>query len=228
MPRGLPSGPRNFTLLSGGSYTATVGWDTPIDLGPLPIVGYQISLWTFMDINQPNYPLVSVVSANRRQYQVEGLTPGLVYKFGIQAFTKAGIGAMTLEPKYIDHGIYSPLGLPAAPSQVVVAGLGAATVKLSWSEPDPDGGAGIKNYRITATPLTDRVKGVWNGKPVSIVCSAEEPNPECTDEYIFGMKKRANLVDGVRYAYTVAAQNKYGWGPESNPAVTAMTEANEA
>jgi len=110
MPRALPSGPRNFTLLSGGSYTATVGWDTPIDLGPLPIVGYQISLWTFMDINEPIYLLISVVSANRRQ----------VYKFGIQAFTKAGIGAMTLEPKYIDHGIYSPFGLPAAPSQVVV------------------------------------------------------------------------------------------------------------
>lgn len=228
MPRALPSGPRNFTLLSGGSYTATVGWDTPLDLGPLPIVGYQISLWTFLDINEPNYPLVSIVSANKRNFQVEGLVPGLVYKFGIQGFTRAGIGAMTLEPKYIDDGVYSPLGLPAAPSEVVVAGLGAATVKLSWSEPDPDGGAGIKNYRITATPLTDRVKGVWNWKPVSIVCTADGPDPECADEYIFGMKKRANLVDGVRYVFTVAAQNKYGWGPESNPAVTAMTEANEA
>lgn len=43
MPRPLPSGPRNFRIVSGGSTTVTLAWEAPKDVDPaLPVQGYQV------------------------------------------------------------------------------------------------------------------------------------------------------------------------------------------
>lgn len=45
MPRPLPSGPRNFRIVSGGSTTVTLAWDPPTDVDlALPVQGYQVTL----------------------------------------------------------------------------------------------------------------------------------------------------------------------------------------
>ena len=159
---------------------------------------------------------------------MEGLTPGLVYKFGIQAFTKAGIGGMTLQPKvrtpctettsphtrahsshlfppththypqqqYIVDGIYFPMGVPDNPSQVGIVGMGTGAIKVQWEAPEPDGGASIKNYRITATPLNTGKLTLRQKKPVVVVCNAEDPAPQCESDFILmvGSTKKAGGV----------------------------------
>ena len=99
IPNARPSGPRNFRVVSGGSTSVTLAWDAPKHVGSEPIAGYTLSIFNnegyWYPNQRPEYPQVSV-GAGVHQYRLTGLTPGVAYQFGVQAYTKLAPGAMTV------------------------------------------------------------------------------------------------------------------------------------
>lgn len=216
IPNYRPSGPRNFRVIAAGSTTATLAWDAPQHDGGKAIVGYTISLFNnegYWFPNQaPEYPQINV-GADIRQYRLKGLTPGLQYQFGIQAYTRVSSGAMTV------NAMHNPLGLPGKPATVTVEGVGNTTVSLSWEDADPNGGVEPTNYRLTATPV-GAPAGVHAEEIVCPVKAAQSaPDFECAGAYLW-----MRLVNGVTYSFTVQAKNKFGWGPTSDYPATATPE----
>ena len=204
IPNARPSGPRNFRVISAGSTTVSLGWSIPQNTGPSPILGYTISVFNNEGVLRPEYPQVNV-GPGVRSYRLTGLTPGLPYQFGVQAYTALNAGAMTV------NALHNPLGLPAAPSVVDIAGVGNTTVSLTWEPPDPDGGVAPSHYRITAIPQGTNPPGVLTQEIVCPVKATNDaPDFECAEQYLW-----MNLVNGITYSFTVAAKNKFGWGPTS-------------
>ena len=208
IPNLKPSGPRNFRVISGGSTSVTLGWEAPENIGTEPVLGYTISLFNnegFRFPNQaPEYPQVNV-GPDVRRFRLTQLTPGLEYQFGIQAYTASSPGAMTL------NVLHNPLGLPSKPAVVTVLGVGSTTVNLEWEDGDPSGGLEATHYRLTATPL-DAPAGVLAEELVCPVKATQDaPDFECAGTYLW-----MRLVNGVTYSFTVAAKNKFGWGPTSD------------
>ncbi len=216
IPNFSPSGPREFRVLAGGSTTATLAWQAPETIGGEAILGYTISLFNnegFRFPNQaPEYPQVNV-GPDARRYRLTGLTPGLPYQFGIQAYTATSPGAMTV------NVMHDPIGLPSKPAVVTVTGVGNTTVNLEWEDGDPSGGLESTHYRLTATPV-DPPAGVLTEEIVCPVKATNDaPDFECAATYLW-----MRLVNGVTYSFTVAAKNKFGWGPTSNYPATATPE----
>lgn len=199
MPRSLPSGPRDFTIVSLGSRAVTVSWQPPKEIGRQRILGYQISFIEYNQFGEPEYPrILRSPDPTVLEARITDLTPGVTYDLGIQAYTRTGIGAMTVNVQFM------PIGLPARPARVEVIGVGDGAVKVRWEEPDPNGGMDPSAYRITATP-TDSSES-----PVTAICTTKNPIEECDTEFVL-----TGLTNGVRYSIRVAARNVFGWGPYS-------------
>ncbi len=209
IPNARPSGPRNLRVVAGGSTSVTLSWVTPENIGDNPILGYTISMFNAEGYLRPEFPQINV-GADVRQYRLLGLTPGLEYSFGVQAYTDKNSGGMTL------NALHNPLGLPAAPALVEIAGVGNTTVSLTWEAPDPDGGVAPSDYLITATPQSPVPAGVLTETILCpVVAKTEAPDFECDSAYLW-----MNLVNGVTYSFAVAAKNKFGWSSMSTyPAI---------
>jgi len=208
IPNARPSGPQNFRLVAAGSTTATLAWEAPEHVGNQPILGYTISIFNnegyWFPNQKPEYPQISV-GADVRRYRLTGLRPGLPYQFAVQAYTKLSPGAMTV------NVLHNPLGLPGKPALVDIVGVGNTTVNLEWEDADPNGGVEPTHYRLIATPV-DAPAGVFTEEIVCPVkASQDAPDFECAATYLW-----MRLVNGVTYSFTVAAKNKFGWGPTSD------------
>ena len=215
IPNARPSGPRNLRVVSGGSTSVTLSWTVPENVGSNPIVGYTISMFNAEGFLRPEFPQINV-GADVRQYRLVGLTPGLEYSFGVQAYTDKNSGGMTL------NALHNPLGLPAAPAVVDIAGVGNTTVSLIWEAPDPDGGVAPSDYRVIATPQAPVPAGVLTEEILCpVAATTEAPNFECAEAYLW-----MHLVNGVTYSFTVAAKNKFGWGATSTYPAIATPEGS--
>ena len=208
IPNARPSGPRDFRVVSAGSTSATIAWEVPEHVGNEPILGYTISLFNnegyWYPNQRPEYPQISV-GPDVRRYRLTGLKPGLEYQFAVQAYTRLSPGAMTV------NTMHNPLGLPGQPAKVEITGTGNTTVNLTWEDADPNGGIEPSHYRLTATPV-DPPAGVLAEEIVCPVKATQDaPDFECAGTYLW-----MRLVNGVTYSFTVAAKNKFGWGPTSN------------
>lgn len=204
IPGGQPSGPRNVRIVAAGSTTATLAWDTPEFTSKEAIEGYTLFIYQQGQAFEPAYPQVNV-AAGVHQYRLTGLKPGIPYTFAVQAFTKSFAGGMTIHP------MHTPLGLPEKPALVEVTGIGNTTVDLRWEDADPSGGIPATYYRITATPV-GAPAGVLTEEIVCPVKAKQDaPDFECPSTYLW-----MQLNNGVTYSFTVAAKNKFGWGPTSD------------
>ena len=208
IPNARPSGPRDLRIVSAGSTTATLAWQVPQHVGPEPILGYTVSIFNnegyWFPNQRPEYPQVSV-GPDVRRYRITGLKPGLEYQFAVQAYTRLSPGAMTV------NVMHNPLGLPGKPALVEVTGIGNTTVNLAWEDADPNGGIEPTHYRLTATPVNPPAGVLAEEIVCPVKASQEAPDFECAGEYLW-----MRLVNGVTYSFTVAAKNKFGWGPTSN------------
>lgn len=208
IPNARPSGPRDFHLVSAGSTSATLAWDVPEHVGSEPILGYTISIFNnegYWFPNQaPEYPQISV-GPDVRRYRITGLNPGLEYQFAVQAYTRLAPGAMTVNVMHL------PLGLPGKPALVEISGTGNTTVNLAWEDADPNGGIEPTHYRLTATPINPPAGVLAEEIVCPVKATQEAPDFECAGTYLW-----MRLVNGVTYSFTVAAKNKFGWGPTSD------------
>jgi titin len=208
IPNARPSGPRDFRVVSAGSTTATIAWEVPEHVGNEPILGYTISLFNnegyWFPNQRPEYPQISV-GPDVRRYRLTGLKPGLEYQFAVQAYTKLSPGAMTV------NTLHNPLGLPGKPALVEITGSGNTTVNLTWEDADPNGGVEPTHYRLIATPVNAPAGVFVEDITCPVKATQDVPDFECAGEYLW-----MRLVNGATYSFTVAAKNKFGWGPTSN------------
>lgn len=208
IPNARPSGPREFRIVSAGSTSATLAWEPPQHVGGEPVIGYTISIFNnegyWFPNQRPEYPQISV-GADVRRYRITGLKPGLAYQFAVNAYTRLAPGAMTV------NAMHNPLGLPGKPALVEITGTGNTTVNLAWEDADPNGGIEPTHYRLTATPVGAPAGVLAEEIVCPVKATQEAPDFECAGEYLW-----MRLVNGVTYSFTVAAKNKFGWGPTSN------------
>jgi len=89
--------------------------------------------------------------------------------------------------------------------------VGNNTVNLEWEDGDPSGGLESTYYRLTATPINPPAGVLAEEIVCPVKASQDAPDFECAGTYLW-----MRLVNGVTYSFTVAAKNKFGWGPTSD------------
>lgn len=119
---------------------------------------------------------------------ISGLTNGSAYTFDVVAWNKQSAS----NPSSASAPV-TPLGPPAAPTEVVAA-AGDASALVSWTAP-PDAGSPVTGYTVYASPGSAK-------------CS---PNPVATSCVVEG------LTNGKPFTFVVEATNSAGTGPESAP-----------
>jgi len=100
-------------------------------------------------------------------------------------------------------GIYCELcitGLPGKPGIPTFTDVLDTSVVLHWTAPEDNGGAEITNYVIHCRPETEA-----------------EWKPATSDKVAKTEHKLTNLKTNVEYTFKVAAVNKVGTGPFSDP-----------
>ena len=129
--------------------------------------------------------------SNKTSEMVNGLTNGKTYTFKVAAHNAVGTGAPSAASKAVT------IGVPSAPSGLTVA-PGSAQATVAWRAPANHGGA-ISSYVITPYLGT-------------VAQTPQTFHSNATFDVVTG------LTDLKSYAFTVAARNANGTGPQSAPA----------
>ena len=140
-----PTAPRNVTATLGSSgRTVQVGWQTPIDAGGSPIIGYTVT-------TSPGGATCS--AAPSLACDVAGLSPNTAYTFTVAA--QNGLGA---SPPSTPSSPFTTPGptVPGATTNVIAVG-GVGTALVSWTPPANDGWSPITSYQVTATSVPPTV-----------------------------------------------------------------------
>ena len=178
-----------------GDGEAVVSWTPPSQDGGSPITGYAVTPYRDGLAGSPR-PFTSTATTQT----VTGLDNGTAYSFRVAAVSAVGSG----EPSAPSPAV-TPRTTPAAPGDVTAMPAdGSATV--SWTPPAHDGGGPVTGYVVTPYRA-----GVPDGRWLA---------PSATTSLMV-----TGLVNGASYAFTVAATNAAGTGPESprSAAVTPRT-----
>ena len=180
-------GSPSVTSVTAGNARATLTWTAPTSSGGSPITGYVVTPYLGTTPEAPTY-----FESTATTQTVTGLTNGSAYRFRVAAANALGTG---LPSWYSDEVI--PATVPGAPViGPVTAGIRRVTV--SWSAPVSSGGSPVTGYVVT--PYVDG--------------DAQEP---ATFDSTATTQTVGGLADGTTYAFTVAAINAVGAGPESAP-----------
>jgi len=185
-----PPGPPVAISASPGDRVVLLTWYPPLSDGNTPITNYVVEYrqsgagdWREL----PREPSTNTTAA------VPGLVNGTTYEFRVRAVNEAGESGPPLS---------APKETPATVPTVVTAvqrAVGDAQVTLTWSPPEDDGSAEVRDYVVQYRPEG----GSWND-----VDDEVGPEPERTV---------TGLVNGTRYAFRIAPVNRIGRGPWSRP-----------
>ena len=142
--------------------------------------------------------------------KVTDLVEGDQFEFHVAAENKAGIGAFSPPSQPITaKDPWNKPGKPGRPEGTNVTGY---TMDLAWTAPADDGGAEITDYvieyRVQGTPKWQQYK-------------QDAPNPD-TKATAKGLK------EDTYYEFRVAAVNKAGQGPFSDPSEPIKTQIGRA
>ncbi len=129
--------------------------------------------------------------SNKTSVVVTGLANGRSYTFKVAAHNAVGTGSLSAASKAVT------IGVPSAPSGLSVA-PGSAQATVSWRAP-ANHGHGISTYIVTPYLGT-------------VAQPAQTFHSSATVEIVTG------LTDLKSYAFSVAARNAVGTGPQSSPA----------
>ena len=127
------------------------------------------------------------------------------YEFRVAAENKAGIGEFSAPSESILAK--NPWTLPGKPGRPEASNVTGFTADLTWTAPESDGGAEITHYLMQYRP---------KGSDKWIDYNSQEKIP--------GLNHTAgNLKENTEYEFRVAAENKAGVGPWSDPSEPVKT-----
>ena len=136
---------------------------------------------------------------------VAGLVEGNEYEVRVAAENRAGVGEFSPpSAPFLAKDPWQKPGKPGRPNTDNVTGHG---LDLAWAAPESDGGAEIFNYLIDYRSFGELK---WQKY------STTEPQPETC-------YKIEKLRENTEYEFRVAAENRAGVGPYSDPSEPART-----
>src|SRR5437773_306701 len=188
-PAGPPGAPQGLGATAGDA-TVTLTWSAPSSNGGSPITNYRIYRGT-----SSNGETLKATIGNVLTYSDTSVTNGVTYYYQVSALNNVGEGPKSNEASATPTAPATPPGAP----QGLVATAGDATVTLTWSAPNSNGGSPITNYRIyRGTSSNGETLLATIGNVLTY-----------TD---------TSVTNGVTYYYQVSAMNGAGEGPRSNEA----------
>src|SRR5207249_4179092 len=137
-PPSPPSAPQNLVATVGNAQVGLT-WQAPASNGGSPITNYKV----YRGTTSGGETLVATIG-NQLSYSDGGLTNGVTYYYQVSAVNNVGEGPKSNEASATPTAPATPPGAP----QGLVATAGDATVTLTWSAPNSNGGSPITNYRI--------------------------------------------------------------------------------
>ena len=198
-----PGPPENPKVSDVFKESCVLTWQTPATDGGSPIIGYVIErrLTSSQRWVKANKDTVSELT-----YKDTDLIEGNEYEFRICAENKVGVGPpSTPTPPVMAKDPWEKPGKPGAPTFSDIKGT---SIGLNWTPPESDGGSAIFHYHVEY-----RVEGKVDWVPYK-----RDKNPAQSD-------KVKGLVEDTIYEFRVAAENKAGQGPWSDP--SAPVQAKE-
>jgi hypothetical protein len=131
----VPLRPQSLQAVASDS-KVDLYWETPSDDGGSPITNYTIYRGT-----ASGGETFQALTGNVLTYADTNVANGQLYYYKVSATNAIGEGPNSTEVNA------KPLGLPSEPQSLQVS-YGDSYVKLTWIEPNSDGGSSITNYRI--------------------------------------------------------------------------------
>ena len=189
-----PSAPRDLRVSDIASGQCVLHWNEPSDDGGSPIIGYTIEK---RDPVRHNWSYAAETSVSDRESRVTSLTDKQSYWFQVAAKNEIGTGEFAeIGPVDIKEQI-DPPGKPEPPK----AGETKSTsIKINYQPPVSDGGAPITGYHIERRISTSNR---WMQ-----ITKIAVPGLQYEDK---------ETIEDTTYIYRVAAENRAGLGPYSEP-----------
>ncbi|MDR1266334.1 MAG: fibronectin type III domain-containing protein [Propionibacteriaceae bacterium] len=188
--------PTDVKAVAGDTQVA-LSWESPLDTGTQPIVGWEISYRPQTDNADAPWS-VMVVDSNPNLGTVTGLTNGTVYDFEVAALTYVGRGIPGLVSAMPYAGgpqaCQAPSGLVATPGNTMVG--------LTWNAPADAATCGLVDYRVEYRLATDDYWTIWD---------------EAAEATTLTRDTVKDLVNDQLYQFRVIALNLFGDVLASSP-----------
>ena len=201
-PAAVPGAPEAPAVSEIFSDNCQVSWQPPTEDGGSPVSGYHLERRTtastrWVRINKEQIPELTL--------KVTDLIEDNQYEFRVAAENKAGIGEFS--PPSQPVLAKDPWQKPGKPGRPEASGVTGSHLQLEWTAPESDGGAEITNYVIE-----HRVQGKTKWEKYTV----DEAIPQ-TNHDVKG------LEEDTYYEFRVAAENRAGLGPFSDPSQPVKT-----
>jgi len=198
----VPSAPDAPIMSDVFSDNCTVTWQPPTEDGGSPITGYHVERRIS---GSARWVRVTKEQIQDLTLKVTDLIENNQYEFRVAAENKAGIGEFSPPSQPITAK--NPWEKPGKPSRPEARDVTGYTVHLQWTAPESDGGSEIFNYVIEY-----RVQGSTKWAKYDTKQNVPETNHTVT-----------GLKEDTYYEFRIAAENKAGQGPFSDPSQAVKT-----
>ncbi|XP_033628855.1 titin-like, partial [Asterias rubens] len=201
-PYDVPKAPSKPEVSAVDSKQITISWSPPESDGGSPVTGYIIEK---KETSSTRWTKAVRDSVSDTTLTVKDLIEGKEYEFRVAAVNKAGTGPFSepSEPRITKP----PYDVPNAPGKPEVTAVDRTQITISWSAPESDGGSPIKGYIIEKKETTSTR---W----------AKAHRDSVTETSLVVN----DLIEGKEYVFHVAAINKAGTGPFSEPSEPRVTK----
>ena len=199
LPFDPPGPPINLIVSDITKATANLAWEVPEFDGGSPVTGYYIE----RNI-ATRWVKVNKKATTKLTRELKDLVEEEAYEYRALAENLAGVGEPSESVTFVAK---DPFSVPGQPGQPEVEEVTAEGVKLSWSEPESDGGAEIITYIVEG-----KKKGVTKWQRM---------NKDHVTETEFKVK---DVQPDVDYEFRVSAENKAGVGKASLPCAARYSE----
>jgi hypothetical protein len=132
---------------------------------------------------------------------VTGLRPGTSYTFTVTATNGVGTGPRSSASKALEV-----VTVPSAPRALSVKATLAGTAVVTFSPPVTNGGENVTVYVVATSPVCPRCSGMTTSGTSTTV---------------------TGLTSGLRYSFSVRADNKAGTGPPSSSSAPVLVELQD-